>query len=76
NKSIDIDIEEVRRLFLEPEVKKDYELVWRDIDREAVLRLLCDEHDFSPERVEKELNEVESILSEKRKATSLDRWLL
>ncbi|MEM0444766.1 MAG: flap endonuclease-1 [Nitrososphaerota archaeon] len=75
-KSLDVDIEAVRRLFLEPEVKKDYELKWREIDREATMRILCDEHDFSPERVEKELNEVESILSEKRRVTSLDRWLM
>ncbi|GBC70702.1 DNA polymerase I, thermostable [Candidatus Calditenuaceae archaeon HR02] len=76
NKPIEIDIDAVRQLFLEPEVKKDYELVWRDINREAVLKVLCDEHDFSPERVEKELNEVEMAVSEKKKVTSLDRWLL
>lgn len=75
NKSLEIDIDAVRSLFLEPEVKKDYQLEWRDIDREATLKLLCDEHDFSPDRVEKELNEVEEALSEKRRVTSLDRWL-
>lgn len=75
NKTIDVDVEEVRRLFLEPEVKKDYALNWRSLDREAVLRMLCDEHDFSPERVEKEISELEAALSEKRKVTSLDRWL-
>ncbi len=74
-KQPEVDIEAVRKLFLEPEVKKDYVLEWREIDRERVVKLLCDEHDFSPERVEKELNEVEAILAEKRKATSLDRWL-
>lgn len=74
-KQPEVDIEAVRKLFLEPEVKKDYVLEWREIDRERVIKLLCDEHDFSPERVEKELNEVEAILAEKRKATSLDRWL-
>ncbi|MCS7146341.1 MAG: flap endonuclease-1 [Nitrososphaerota archaeon] len=75
NKTVEVDVEAVRKLFLEPEVKKDYKLVWRDLNREAVLKLLCDEHDFSPERVEKEINELEAVVSEKRKETSLDRWL-
>jgi flap endonuclease-1 len=74
-KTVDVNIDAVRKLFLEPEVKTDYTLEWRDIDRERVIRLLCDEHDFSPERISKELDEIDATLAEKRKATSLDRWL-
>jgi len=74
NKTVDVDIEAVRKLFLEPEVDTSYKLEWRDLDREAVLRILCDEHDFSPERVEKEIGELESALAERRRFRSLDEW--
>lgn len=43
--------EEVRKIFLEPDINKDYEIKWREIDEKATLEFLCDEHQFSRERV-------------------------
>ncbi|MEM0492366.1 MAG: flap endonuclease-1 [Candidatus Thermoplasmatota archaeon] len=43
---------EIRRLFLEPEVDKDYKINWGVIEEDKVYRILCDEHQFSKERVE------------------------
>jgi len=40
------------------EVKKDYELKWNPIDSDAIIKLLCDEHDFSKERVEKTITKL------------------
>ncbi|MDT7859799.1 MAG: flap endonuclease-1 [Candidatus Calditenuis sp.] len=69
-----VDIEEVRKLFLNPQVTDDFKLEWRPVDPERVKRVLCDEHDFSEERVEKAMRE---LLERQRKTageTRLDQW--
>jgi len=37
--------------------------------------MLCDEHDFSEERVEKALTELRDALEKAKTTTSLDQWL-
>lgn len=44
-------IEAVRKIFLEPQVTDNYEMEWHLPDEEAVLEILCDEHQFSRDRV-------------------------
>ena len=64
------DIMELRRLFMSPEVTDDYSLDFRNPDYSGVEAFLCDEHDFSEQRVRKALNELKKSLSTK----SLDYW--
>lgn len=45
------EYEEVRNIFLSPEVTEAYTLTWREADEQRVLELLCDEHQFGRERV-------------------------
>ena len=73
-KTLDVDPAEIRRIFLNPEVTKDYEIEWREVDYEGVKRMLCDEHDFSEERVDKALNELRDALKKAKGLTSLDQW--
>ena len=73
-KSLEVDPAEIRNIFLNPEVTKDYRIEWREIDSEGVKRMLCDEHDFSEERVDKALNELRDALQKARGMTSLDQW--
>lgn len=42
-------------------VTKDYELKWKKINREKVIKILVEEHEFNRERVEKNLDELEEI---------------
>jgi len=66
---IDIeDVDEVRKLFLNPEVTDNYKLVFKDVDYDGVVEFLCEEHDFSKERVTKALGE----LKERKSIRSLD----
>ncbi len=65
------EIREIRSLFLSPEVTDNYKLDFRDPDYEGVIRFLCDEHDFSFQRVEKALNELKKAKS----IRGLDQWL-
>ena len=41
----------VREIFLEPEVTDDYTLEWHSPDEKEVIAMLCDEHQFSKDRV-------------------------
>jgi flap endonuclease-1 len=65
--------EEIREIFLNPEVTENYELVWRDVDEDALLNFLCGEHDFSRDRV---MSAVEKMREFKRyrEQRSLDAW--
>src|SRR5262245_3343964 len=44
-------ISEVREIFLRPQVTDDYGCVFTPPDRDAIIRFLCDEREFSRERV-------------------------
>ncbi len=70
----EVDPMEIARIFLEPEVTDNYMLEWRPVDRDKVVRILVDEHDFSFERVSKILDEVEAALESVRKRRSLEAW--
>jgi flap endonuclease-1 len=51
--------QEVMELFKSMPVTDDYRLEWGKVDRTRIMRLLCDEHDFSRERVEAALSGFE-----------------
>ena len=74
-KSLERDPAEIRELFLKPSVTEEFEVVWSEPDYEGVKSMLCYEHDFSENRVEKALNELKSALKKSRGVTSLDQWL-
>ncbi|MBN2420910.1 flap endonuclease-1 [Candidatus Woesearchaeota archaeon] len=42
-------------------VTKDYELKWKKIDRDRVIKILVEEHEFSRERVERNIDEMEDL---------------
>ncbi len=70
----DVPPEKILEYFLHPEVTPAYRLEWRPPDRECILRLLVDEHDFSPERVENALQRLERAFKMHFKQTSLESW--
>ena len=62
------EIKEIRKIFLKPKTTDDYKLEWHSLDREAILGILCDEHQFTRERVEPVLNKfsnVENMMKQK-----------
>jgi len=71
-----VDIEskdEVREIFLKPNVLPNVELRFRDPDADGVRHMLCDEHDFSPDRINAALQKFGTARSE-HKQRSLDSW--
>ncbi len=65
--------EEVRQIFLQPEVSDDYRLEWHEPDESGITDFLCDEFDFSNDRVASALKKInEGLLV--REQSKLDRW--
>lgn len=62
---------EVYYLIKKMPVKEKYELEWKPINKEKIIGLLCDEHDFSEERVSKV---IEKLVKEKKKQVGLDKF--
>ncbi len=66
------NLEELRALFMHPEVTSDYGLEWKKPDAQAIKKFLCEEHDFSEERVSKA---VERLLEASGKTQqTLEKW--
>jgi len=55
------EIMAVRKIFLEPTITQDYSLQWSKPDPSVVIHILCDEHQFSRERVEPILENFSSL---------------
>jgi flap endonuclease-1 len=64
----------VRAIFLHPEVNESYALSWRTPDAEKVKAFLCDEHDFSEERIQKVLEKL-LVTTQKKAASSQQRQI-
>jgi len=68
------NVDQIKKIFLNPEVTDDYKLKWSMPDKEAIIRFLCYEHDFSRERVEKAVERAEKSLKIFSSQTSLESW--
>ncbi len=55
------EIKEIRKIFLEPNITDDYSLDWPGSDNEKVIKILCDNHQFTLERVEPILEKFSNI---------------
>lgn len=60
----------IRRLFRDPQVTESYSTERERLDSAGVIDFLCTQRDFSTNRVEKVLDELQRKVEE----TSLDRW--
>jgi len=63
----------VRDIFLHPEVNESYEIKWRTPDEEKVKEFLCEEHDFSEERVSKALERI--LMPKIKQQRRIEQWL-
>ncbi|MCX6815226.1 MAG: flap structure-specific endonuclease, partial [Candidatus Aenigmarchaeota archaeon] len=63
--------EEIFDFFKNPKTI-DYNIKFREINEELVKKILCDEHDFSIERIE---NALKKLNENKKSQSSLSRWI-
>ena len=64
---------EIFKLFRKPDVK-DEDLEFGEVDEDKIKKILVEEHDFSEQRVEKQLERLRKI-KEKAKQKGLDKWV-
>lgn len=66
------NVEEIREFFLNPPVTDKYEITFKEPDEERVVEFLCEEHDFSRDRVVKAVEKIKENI--KSSQITLDRW--
>ncbi|MFH1663477.1 MAG: flap endonuclease-1 [archaeon] len=70
----EFDFTEIEKIFLEPEYNEDFEIKFSSPDKEKVIELLYEKHQFSKERVQNMLEKLEKTLEEKGQQSSLGKW--
>jgi len=71
--TFDIDPNKIYDFFINPPVIEDYQIEWKDADKDKIMKIMVDEHEFSHDRIEKG---VERLCEIKRKGTqsTLSGW--
>ncbi|MDD4353039.1 MAG: flap endonuclease-1 [Candidatus Nanoarchaeia archaeon] len=69
----DIKPKEIFDFFMNPPAKTDYELKYNPINEEKLIKILCDEHDFSKTRIQATLASVAELFK-KKSQTGLDKF--
>jgi len=64
---------EVKKFFLEPKVTTDYTLRYGELQEDELYRFLCDQRDFSHEKVETVIQRMKTFYAS-RKQTELKKW--
>lgn len=70
---IEPSIQQIRQIYLEPQVTDNYNIRWKSPNSEKIITQLCDDHDFSYDRVKKALDRLEKSISSGKQA-SLETW--
>ena len=65
------DIETIKNIFLKPNINTDYKIKWKTPNEKGLVEFLCDEHEFSYERV---LNAYNKIKKKNTAQKSLENW--
>jgi len=63
------EIKEIRKIFLEPDITDKYSLYWSETDKEKVLSILCDRHQFTRNRIEPVLEKFSSLKNTMKQKT-------
>jgi flap endonuclease-1 len=69
----EVDLKELRKIFLKPNVTKKYSLEWKKPNRDELTDLLVEKHDFSLERINKAIDGM-SQAKGKQNQERLEKW--
>jgi flap endonuclease-1 len=70
----DVPAEKIYDFFLNPPTTGKYEIEWKEPDADKLKKFMVEEHDFSPERVEKVIERLQNAWTKGRQS-SLSGWL-
>jgi len=65
---------EIREIFLKPAVTDHYNLAYENANEEGLLRFLCEEHNFSSNRVEKVIERLRGVSQSINSQSGLENW--
>lgn len=68
-----IEYEQIRKIFLEPQVLKEPKIEFGQIDYEGITKYLVEERSFSEDRVSSSLNRLRR--AQEKKSQSLEQWM-
>lgn len=74
NQSFDVDWRQVFDLIKNMPTNKNYQIKWENINKEKIIELLVEKHDFSEDRVENSVNKLVKQV-EKKQQTGLGEWV-
>ncbi|MCW4010171.1 MAG: flap endonuclease-1 [Candidatus Bathyarchaeota archaeon] len=66
--------EEIREIFLHPQVTDDYKLEWREPSVEGIVDFLVREKDFSEDRVRKSVEKMQAGAAKQKGKMTLEKW--
>ena len=69
-----VDYREIYEYFLNPKVTDNYRIEWRPPRREAIFKILVDDHDFNPTRVGNAVDRLQKAYETHLKQRGLDAW--
>jgi flap endonuclease-1 len=67
-----IDYEQIRKIFLEPDVAEVDEIIFEKVNYEGITNYLVKERSFSEDRVQSSLNRLKKAIE--KKSQNLDKW--
>jgi flap endonuclease-1 len=68
----EVPYEEIRKIFLSPELPQVEKLEFKQVNREGVLDFLCVEKSFSADRVSGQLDKLQKAVT--NRSQSLEQW--
>ena len=68
----EIEFEQIRKIFLTPEVAKVEEITFNEVNYEGIVNYLVKERSFSEDRIQSTLNRLKKALE--KKSQNLDQW--
>ena len=71
---LDTPYSEIREIFLNPDVTKieNIDIQFKELDKEKIMSFLCDEKNFSVERVNNTIEKLNKTMF--KKSQSLEKW--
>jgi flap endonuclease-1 len=67
-----IDYEQIRKIFLEPNVAEVDEIIFEQVNYEGITKYLVKERSFSEDRIQSSLNRLKKAIE--KKSQNLDQW--
>ena len=70
-KELPDDVDNLRNIFLNHEVNKDYKIKWSKVDHAKINEFMCEKHGFSPARLENSIKKLKTLNTGQK---SLEAW--